>query len=320
MASHLPTSAADAGGNTLSYDYDAKGNLASTSALGAGQAGAPERYLDMDYNGPDDADPEGALRSVTDGEDNQTTFGYDSKGQLEAVTPPAGQDQTRYTYDALSRVKTVRDGNDNLQVLTCDALDCVREIVYQNPQGINASQVTSVYDQNGNLASRSDTTGTTTYAYDPRNAQTSHTLPGGRTTAYVYEQVGNLTSLSDAGGTVTYIYDKVNLLERLSEPAGTETAFEYDINNQRNLTVYPIGSPSGWITMTPSASRRSARGETVRTVRSSTSWTTTTATRCAQAPPPSAFRFSRSWARCCGGQHRPHHREACPIPSGQEAR
>jgi hypothetical protein len=83
--------------------------------------------------------------------------------------PPAGQHQTRDTYDALSRVKTVRDGNDNLQVLTCDALDRVREIVYQNPQGLNASQVTSVYDQNGNLASRSDATGTTTYAYDSRN-------------------------------------------------------------------------------------------------------------------------------------------------------
>jgi YD repeat-containing protein len=88
----------------------------------------------MDYNGPDDSDPEGTLRSVTDGEDNQTTFGYDSKGQLEAVTPPAGQNQTRYTYDALSRVKTIRDGNDNLQVLTYDALDRVREIVYQNPR------------------------------------------------------------------------------------------------------------------------------------------------------------------------------------------
>ncbi len=42
-ASHLPTSAADSGGNTLSYGYDANGNLASTSARGAGQTGAAER-------------------------------------------------------------------------------------------------------------------------------------------------------------------------------------------------------------------------------------------------------------------------------------
>ncbi len=172
----------------------------------------------MDYNGPDDPDPQGTLRSVTDGEDNTTTFDYNAKGELEAATPPAGQAQTRYTYDALSRIKTVRDGNDNLQVLTYDRLDRVKQIVYQNPRGINESQVTSVYDQNGNPVSRSDATGTTTYAHDPRNLQSAQTLPGARSTTYTYDQVANLTSLSDAGGTVTYIMTRSTCWSACANP------------------------------------------------------------------------------------------------------
>ncbi|MCP9492012.1 MAG: hypothetical protein MSC31_19375 [Solirubrobacteraceae bacterium MAG38_C4-C5] len=70
VESHLPTSAADSGGNALSYGYDDKGNLESTSALGAGETGMPDQYLEMEYNQPEDEDPEGTLKSVTDGEDN----------------------------------------------------------------------------------------------------------------------------------------------------------------------------------------------------------------------------------------------------------
>jgi YD repeat-containing protein len=203
--------------------------------------------------------------------------------------------------------------------MSYDAHDRVTRIIYQNDQGMNASRITSTYDQNGNLASRSDATGTTTYAYDPRNQQTSQTLPASRTTTYTYDQVGNLTLLGDAGGTVTYVYEDVNLLEVLREPAGTETAFEYDTNNRRVPTVYPNGS-----------SQRvdyddSERLKAVRSRRNGTGRPRAGLRLPRPAVPGHRTRARSSFreaglARCCGGQHRPRHRNACPLPSGQEAR
>jgi len=100
---------------------------------------------------------------------------------------------------------------------------------------------TYFFDDDGNLLGLADSTGTTSFAYDPLNRQTRKTLPDGATVAYTYDAAGNLMSLTDGGGTVGYAYNAVNLLTTLTEPGGFQTTFTYDAGYRRLTTAYPNG-------------------------------------------------------------------------------
>ncbi len=69
--------------------------------------------------------------------------------------------------------------------------------------------------------------GTTTFAYDDLNRQTSKTLPtgpyfgaSGHSVEMAYDNAGNLATLGDATGTTQYFYTSRLLLDRLIEPNG----------------------------------------------------------------------------------------------------
>jgi RHS repeat-associated protein len=55
------------------------------------------------------------------------------------------------------------------------------------------------YDDNGNLTSTTDATGTTTYAWDSRNRLQSISGPNGEKTTFAYDFVGDLISQIDSG-------------------------------------------------------------------------------------------------------------------------
>jgi RHS repeat-associated protein len=147
------------------------------------------------------------------------------------------------TYDSLSRVHTIQDGNGATRTFTYDPLDRITQIAYSSGATIGYQ-----YDANGNMTQRTDSVaGTSTYQYDALNRRTQDTLPSG-TTTYGWDAGSNLTSLSDAGGTVTYRYDSVDRLQDLAEPGGSCTTpvslcttFGYTTRDQRNSTAYPNG-------------------------------------------------------------------------------
>jgi len=232
---HQPSKATNAQGNSLTYTYDGQGNLESTAA--SNKDTAAETLVTLDYNKAADEDPEGTLKSSTDGNDHTTTYDYDDQGHLREEDPP-GDDQGKitYRYDALSRPIAVRDGKGQLRTIDYDALDRVVKITYADGTSVGYS-----YDQNGNRTERRDQTGTTSYAYDARNQKLEERLPGGAVNTYGYDGVGNLLSISDQGGTVGYTYNEVNLLTALTEPGGAQTTFRYTDDNQRELTILPNG-------------------------------------------------------------------------------
>ncbi len=140
----------------------------------------------------------------------------------------------------MSRVSTYTDGKSQQTSYTYDTLDRVTKITYAG--GITVS---SVYDDNGNLSSMTDPTGTTSYSYDKDNRVLSKTLPGGTQLSYSYDPVGNLASFTDGGGKVSYSYNQVNELVTLTEPGGAKTTFGYDAKGQRTSTSYPNGVVMG---------------------------------------------------------------------------
>ena len=235
---YSPTQATNAQGTETNIGYDAKGN--TTSVRDGASPTATQAALE--YNGQTGgvcpaSGPAGTLRCAIDGKSNQTRYGYDAKGNLTTITPPIPIGVTTRTYDALSRVKTIRDANAKTRTYTYDAMDRVTKVDYSNGNTVSYS-----YDVNGNLTSRVDSvTGTTSYTYDAANNRTKDTLPGGATTDYTYDQVNNLKTLTDRTGTVTYGYDNVNNLASITEPDNAQTVFGYDTRDNRTSTVFPNG-------------------------------------------------------------------------------
>ncbi len=115
-----------------------------------------------------------------------------------------------YTYDKMDRVTQVLYGGDTA---------CV-------PSAGNC--ITYAYDNNGNLTSMTDNTGTTSWTYDAVGRVTKKAMPSsvdacsGQTgMTYGYDNDGNLTSFCDASGTTHYTYDAANNNTSVTTSGGT---------------------------------------------------------------------------------------------------
>ena len=191
----------------------------------------------------------GTIASVTDANTHQTTYGYDSAGILTSVTPPSPLGVIVLTYDSLSRVKTITDGKHQQATYLYDRLDWVQEVDYAG-----GSSVTSTYDNNSNLLTMADLTGTTSFSYDGLNRTVAKTLPNGTTFGYDHDKNGNLTKLKlSACGSCSvtaedyYSYNGLNLLQAMGTQNPTTNvqtqlaSYTYDNGNRRLTTGYANG-------------------------------------------------------------------------------
>ncbi|MGB8343537.1 MAG: RHS repeat-associated core domain-containing protein [Ktedonobacteraceae bacterium] len=212
-------------GDTLSFGYDSNGNLTSVTDSTNGGTGTSVSYT---YNS------NGTLATSTDGDGNTTSYSYDSFGNLKKVTPPSPLGNIKYTVDGVSSITSITDGKGQVTTFTYDALDHLTKITYNDNTSITYS-----FDNEGNVTSEADNTGTTTFQYDADNRVTKKTLPGGQTIVTAYDHVGNLATFTDSGGTVTYAYTPVNLVSSITEPNGSQTTFSYNNANERTGETFP---------------------------------------------------------------------------------
>jgi RHS repeat-associated protein len=232
---YLPNGHTDPQGKITSFGYDARGNLETvTNAL---------QRTARTYHNENNGTVKGVLdfKGIVNGDCPPTPavsvcYGYDPQGNLTSVNNPAPLGDLTYTYDALSRVDTVRDGRGQVTNYDYDPLDRVDLITYHD-----GSTIDYVYDANGNLKTLIDNTGTTNFDYDKLNRLTQETLPGGRTNVYTYDPGGNLTSFTDAGGTVGYVYDGANNVTQITEPNAPPIVLAYHDDHLRKRITYPNG-------------------------------------------------------------------------------
>jgi RHS repeat-associated protein len=266
----LPSSRTDTMGNCRAFTYDATGNMTTaydgqTSPCDGHTGGVSSCNA---YKG-DPSGTCGATTTVTctnakagelcwtqDGRSNRTSYSYDSNSNLNTITPPAPLGAVHVTVDSLSRVVSVTDGNGQVTAYSYDALDRTTQILFGGTNTcVSPTCTTFTYDANGNLASRTDATGTTQFAYEKLNRVTAKTPQGGSVTcggstmSFAYDGVGNLTQYCDAGGNVTYAYNSVNRVASLAEPTGSCsgtptlcTTYTYDNNDRLTKLTFPGGA------------------------------------------------------------------------------
>ena len=92
---------------------------------------------------------------------------------------------TNYGYDNIYELLTATQSSTTTESYTYDPVGNRLSSLGVSPYNYNVSNqltskpnVTYTYDANGNTATKTDSTGTTTYAWDFENRLTSVTLPG----------------------------------------------------------------------------------------------------------------------------------------------
>lgn len=264
-----PATPENPAGNMVSYGYDApRGWLTSVVAPRGNLAGAnPADYttkFDHDAYGrvtrvrtPEWSsetpsrnqtlrtyDPDGQLRTVTDGNGHTSTLTHNAAGELIVVDRPDGTQvsttywpdgsvktqtdanggTTSYTYDPLGYPLTRTDPLGRVTRFETDALGAVTFVAEAGFEGTeydrdDAGQVTAIrftrwgqdnvtgitYDADGRRASLTDATGTTTWSYDSLGRLVSTTDGLGATTGYTYDLGGRQTSIAYPQGVGTVV-------------------------------------------------------------------------------------------------------------------
>ena len=253
----LPASACTAGGagtgvNDFGEDritkrtYDVASQLAKTT-VGYGTTVQADDETNS-YS------PNGKLATVTDGENNRTTFEFDGHDRLAKTRYPvttlgalasSTTDYEQLTYDSNSNVtqRRLRDGQlinstyDNLNRATLKDLPVtevdvsynydVLDRMTQATQGALSNSLS--YDAVGRMISEATGSNTTSLQYDAGSRLTRITHADGVYFAYNYTNI-DLSGITENGATslVGYGYDNVGRRTSITRGNGTTTSYGYD--------------------------------------------------------------------------------------------
>ena len=179
-----------AAGQTSAYQYDANGNLATSS------------------------DPLSRTTALT----------YDALNHLLTSTDPVAG-ITRYGYDARDRLVSARDPNNLTTAYTYDGLGNLTQLASPD-----TGTSTFVPDAQGNIVGSTDARGlATSYTYDAVNRQTRAAYVGAsvameyddRTTGGAFAR-GRLTRITDPSGATGYAYDAMGRVVSKSQTTATD--------------------------------------------------------------------------------------------------
>jgi len=250
--SYLPAMVKTPNGTCSAYEYDDQGRTtaaytglqytATTECDKTDEIGFHRRYNDDGtvksswdanaYEGATNEDDE-----PIDSHRTQYTYWTSndapgSKGQLKTLRKPGGSCDaprklcTSYTYDQLGRVATMTDGRGKVTTYAYDVMDRTTGVYFNGTTPAtpgNTNRVTYAYDENGNLTSRTDAAGTSTFTYDWLGRQTQQNIPGAQI-SLAYDGNGNLlthtqTLTGQAAQTTNYTYDAANRLTKVHDDA-----------------------------------------------------------------------------------------------------
>ncbi|RKX26678.1 MAG: hypothetical protein DRP46_10590, partial [Candidatus Zixiibacteriota bacterium] len=177
-------------------------------------------------------DLRGNTISVTDRNNNQTTYEYDSLDRMIKATN-ALNEETRLNYSGynLASIEYGRFGTEQgiKWLFTYDSLGRINSY-YTLTEGSPAMRQDIEYDGNSNVIKVTDASGQiVSYEYDNKNRLISITDPASGTTSFHYDVLGRMVQATDPNGlTTAYYYDDLNRLIAVEKPGGHKATFAYN--------------------------------------------------------------------------------------------
>jgi RHS repeat-associated protein len=166
------------------------------------------------------------LLSVVHKKQNTTldgaTYTVDAANNRTSRTALPGSVTSNFGYDNIYQLLSVTQGSTTAESYTYDPVGNRLSSLGISPYTYNPSNqltakpgVTYTYDNNGNMLTKTDGSGTTTYTWDYDNRLSSLTLPGsGGTVTFKYDPFGRRI-FKAAAGTTIFVYDGEALLEEV---------------------------------------------------------------------------------------------------------
>ncbi len=173
------------------------------------------------------------------------SYTVDNAGNRATKTDQLAGVTSNYTYDPIYELTQVTQGVNTTESYTYDPVGNRLSSLGVSPYNYNASnQLTSkpnttyTYDNNGNTATKVDSTGTTQYFWDIENRMSSVTLPGsGGTVSFKYEPFGRRVYKSSSAGTSIYAFDGDNLIEETNSSGAAVARYEQTQNIDEPLAM-----------------------------------------------------------------------------------
>lgn len=258
-----PLTSADPAGTTTTRSYDSAGNLLTVSTPVENSSGTVVATQKTTYHRDDATHPDD-VTSIVSPNGNTTTYTHDSAGNLTAITAPptpenVAGNKTSYSYDPATGWRlTATTPRGNLAGAT--AATYTTSYAYDTdgrPTRVRGGlwtstsptqhQVLMAYDQDGNLTSRTDGTGSSTgYVFDADNELITTNLPTGTATHQSWTPDGRLSTSTDAAGHVTTNgYDTQNRLTTVKDPLNHTTTYSYDSAGNLTLRAAPGATCTG---------------------------------------------------------------------------
>jgi RHS repeat-associated protein len=177
------------------------------------------------------------------GPDRVSQMTYDPVGRLLSETDglnTTAASTTSVTFTNNGKVRTLKDGNNNVTTYVYDGFDRMTDIQMADYATMPTDYVHVVLDSNGNATSENLRTGTTiNLIYDHLNRVTLKDLPGTEPdVSYTYDNLGRMLSANQAGNDLSFTWDALgrNLTE--NGPEGTVTSV-FDAADRRTKITYP---------------------------------------------------------------------------------
>jgi RHS repeat-associated protein len=173
------------------------------------------------------------LKTLKDGNNNTTTYGYNNIGLLSSVTMPDSQVTQFTSYD---------DDGNLLQRI--DANDVTTNYVYDDPESLltdieypasTSLNVQFTYDSYGRRSGMNDSSGSHGYSYGNLNellsVSTTYTGLSAKTISYSYYPNGSRESMATPAGPFYYSYDAAGRPSSMTNPFSEITSWSFQDNN-----------------------------------------------------------------------------------------
>jgi RHS repeat-associated protein len=230
--------ATDVASNTTEYAYNAAHLL---TAMQDPRGGVTTNVYDSQGRVVSQTDPAGATTAFA-----YATTGTNGNSGRTTITDPRGHVTTEQFTDGEMTSKTVAIGTSQEAAWTYDYDDHHSLSSSTAPDGARTEYA---YDDAGNLTSKADGAGRTTFTYTSLNDPKTITDPAGEVTTFAYDTHGNLTGISRplagssdlAHSDYTYDPNHPGDLVTSTNPVGQTTKYAYDANGDVSIITDPAG-------------------------------------------------------------------------------
>lgn len=234
----------DALGHETNATYNLAGQLEEVTSPATGQSGAGRSRVVKSYLYAGGPPTSVTLYDESNVQARQVSYGYGVEGEVLSVS--GSTEPASYTYDALYRLKTLKDGKNNTTTYNYDGVGNVSSVQMPGGETIQFP----LYDPSGRVLRRIDGNGVTTnYSYDdPENLLTDIQYPAtpGLNVYFGYDAYGRRASMTDGAGSHAYTYGDLDELKSATTtytglPARTLT-YQYNSDGSRQSMATPAGT------------------------------------------------------------------------------